>query len=80
MVKNTLKLSGNTLCVADKEYRLNRGVYIVAFGKAVLGMVRSVEDILGERIVAGVASVPAGMPELLRKLNKRFATRAGFCL
>jgi glycerate kinase len=75
MVKHTLTLQGDSLYVADKEYTVNRGVHIVAFGKAVLGMVRAAEDVLGEKIVGGIASVPIGMPDMLRKLNKRSVTR-----
>ena len=33
---------------------------VVAFGKAVLGMVGALESILGGHIVSGVASVPVG--------------------
>ena len=33
-------------------------VKVVAFGKAVLGMVEALESLLGQHIVAGVASVP----------------------
>ena len=33
---------------------------VVAFGKAVLGMVDALESILGDHIIGGVASVPSG--------------------
>lgn len=36
-------------------------VKVVAFGKAVLGMVEALESLLGQHIVAGVASVPKGV-------------------
>ena len=39
---------------------------MVAFGKAVLGMVAAVEGIIGEHIVGGVASVPVGTMETAR--------------
>ena len=42
-------------------------MYVAAFGKAVLGMIRAVEDLLGEHIVRGVASVPHGIRETLSK-------------
>ena len=35
-------------------------VKVVAFGKAVLGMVEAVETLLRDHIVSGVASVPVG--------------------
>ena len=39
---------------------LGSNVKVVAFGKAVLGMVGALESILGGHIVSGVASVPVG--------------------
>ncbi len=33
---------------------------VVAFGKAVLGMVAGVESVIGDHIIEGVASVPIG--------------------
>ena len=41
---------------------------VVAFGKAVLGMVTALEQILGEHITKGVASIPVGSLETARKL------------
>ena len=40
---------------------------MAAFGKAVLGMIRAVEELLGDHIVRGVASVPHGIRETLIK-------------
>ena len=40
-------------------------MYVAAFGKAVLGMIRAVEEVVGEHIVRGVASVPHGIRETL---------------
>lgn len=40
---------------------------MVAFGKAVLGMVASVERILGDHIMEGVASVPVDAMETARE-------------
>ena len=37
---------------------------VVAFGKAVLGMVEALETLLGDHIVGGVASVPRGAMEV----------------
>ncbi len=42
---------------------LCRNVKVVAFGKAVLGMVTAVERLIGEHIVEGVASIPVGAME-----------------
>ncbi|ELU09068.1 hypothetical protein CAPTEDRAFT_121863, partial [Capitella teleta] len=45
-------------------------VYIVAFGKAVLGMVRAAEDVLEDHIAEGIASVPVGSQEDMRRVGK----------
>ena len=45
----------------------SRNVKVVAFGKAVLGMVAAVEGLLGEHVVEGVASVPVGAVERARR-------------
>ena len=44
-----------------------RNVRVVAFGKAVLGMVAAVESILQDHLVEGVASIPVGAMETARK-------------
>lgn len=48
------------LCV----YTICSNVKVVAFGKAVLGMVEALETLLGDHIVGGVASVPRGAMEV----------------
>ena len=70
MVTKALQLDGDTLTVNGQSYELNRNVHVVAFGKAVIGMVRAAEDVLGEHIVGGIASVPAGIQDTLRSLGK----------
>ena len=70
MVTKALQLDGNTLTVGEQTYELNHNVHVVAFGKAVIGMVRAAEDVLGEHIVGGIASVPAGIQDTLRSLGK----------
>lgn len=44
-----------------------RNVKVVAFGKAVLGMVAALEGILLSDIIGGVASVPVGAVETAKK-------------
>lgn len=60
LITDNVKVSRDQLVIQDKEYLLHNNVHVVAFGKAVLGMVQSVENILGSHIVQGVASVPYG--------------------
>lgn len=67
MVKNTLTLNKTRLLVnKESEYMVYKNVYVVAFGKAVLGMARAVEDILGQNIVQGVASIPCGLQDAIK--------------
>lgn len=39
---------------------MKNNVFVVGFGKAVSGMARAVEDLVGEHIVRGVISIPYG--------------------
>ncbi|XP_067683249.1 glycerate kinase-like isoform X1 [Haliotis asinina] len=64
------KKETKTLCVGSKEYQLQQNVFVVGFGKAVSGMARVMEDMLGDHIVRGIISIPAGATEQLQKLNK----------
>ena len=52
--------------VGDVDYVLSHNVYVAAFGKAVVGMVRALEDLLGDHIVEGVASVRYGIIDALK--------------
>ena len=70
MVQNTLKVNGNMLTVQDASYNLNHNVYVMAFGKAALGMVRAAEDVLGDHVIGGIASVPVGVQESLLRNGK----------
>ncbi|XP_006821653.1 glycerate kinase-like [Saccoglossus kowalevskii] len=71
MVRNALCVNGNKLYVDNTTYTLNHNVNIVAFGKAVIGMVSAVDSILNDHIVGGVASVPLGITKDLIHANKR---------
>ena len=46
--------------------------YVVAFGKAVAGMVAAVDSIIGDRIVSGVASVPTNIQREFIANGKRY--------
>lgn len=70
MVTKTLKRNGDRLTVGDRHYTLKNNVHVVAFGKAVIGMVRAAEDMLGDHIVDGVASVPWSLQDTMRRLGK----------
>lgn len=67
-VKRHLRLEGEKLVVGDLTLDLPNEVYVVGAGKATGGMAEAVESILGDRITAGVISVPK---ELAPKLKLR---------
>lgn len=35
-------------------------IIVIAFGKAVMGMVKAIEEILSKHLISGVACIPAG--------------------
>jgi len=70
MVTNTLKRDGDRLLIGDRNYMLKNNVHIIAFGKAVIGMVRAADDILGDHIVDGIASVPWSIQDTMKRLGK----------
>ncbi|XP_032996560.1 glycerate kinase [Lacerta agilis] len=52
------------LVLHGRPFELRRNLYLVGFGKAVLGMAAAAEDILGDYLVRGVISVPQGIQKL----------------
>jgi len=66
MVKNNLLFHQNILSIKEREYAVDKNVSVVAFGKAVLGMAKAVEDILKDHITRGVASIPIGLPDAIK--------------
>jgi glycerate kinase len=51
-------------------YPVKNNIYVVGFGKAVLGMARAAEDVLGGHIQGGVLSIPRGQRKALEKKGK----------
>jgi len=71
-VKRILQLSEDksSLIVRDKLYPLqNSSIHVIAVGKAGVSMVKGVEEVLGEKIVGVIASVPFGSPHINSKIN-----------
>jgi len=65
-VKNVLSRKGDVLKVGEVTYTLSKNVYVAAFGKAVVGMVRALEDLIGDHIVDGMASIRSGIIDALK--------------
>jgi glycerate-2-kinase len=59
-VQNALHLQGNQLIINERTYFLDKNVYLIAIGKAAIGMVEGAEQILDQHLIAGIASIPDG--------------------
>ncbi|KAL8595220.1 hypothetical protein ACOMHN_043373 [Nucella lapillus] len=63
-----------TLTVKDRTYTVKRNVFVVGFGKGVVGMAQVVEELLGEHIIRGILSVPTGAKDDYQKAGKQDMT------
>ncbi|XP_039260356.2 glycerate kinase-like [Styela clava] len=72
LVHSNLERLGDTLAVGSKTYDLRHNVHIVGFGKAVSGMCRAVQQLLGDHLVRGIISVPSGTSKILEEAGKSF--------
>ncbi|XP_077181950.1 glycerate kinase [Paroedura picta] len=74
MLKKALALETGRqprLVVHGRPFELRRNVYLVGFGKAVLGMAAVAESILGDHLVRGIVSVPQGIQATLQLKGMR---------
>ncbi|XP_046405661.1 glycerate kinase [Ischnura elegans] len=60
LVRKEVTRKGSILNIKGSQYLLQKNCFLVGFGKAVLGMSSELEKILGEHLVKGIISVPAG--------------------
>lgn len=60
LIKNQVKIKNDLLLVNETSFQLTENVYVVGFGKAVMGMAIALEDLLGEGLQRGIVSVPKG--------------------
>ncbi|XP_062488709.1 glycerate kinase isoform X3 [Pezoporus occidentalis] len=70
MLKRALKLQQDgcpQLLVKGRAFPVKRNLYLVGFGKAVLGMAAAAEEILGDHLVRGIINVPLGIQESLQR-------------
>lgn len=73
MLQRTLSLdpSGKQLKVRDRTFQLQENLYLVGFGKAVLGMAAAADELLGQHLVQGVISVPKGIRAAVELAGKQ---------
>ncbi|NXD00068.1 GLCTK kinase, partial [Certhia familiaris] len=70
MLKRALMLQGDgcpQLLVKGQAFPVKRDLYLVGFGKAVLGMAAAAEEILGDHLTRGIINVPLGIQESLQR-------------
>ncbi|NXN66167.1 GLCTK kinase, partial [Himantopus himantopus] len=89
MLKRAVKLQGDgcpQLLVKGQAFPIKKDLYLVGFGKAVLGMAAAAEEILGDHLVRGIINVPlgiqgslqrAGMQEMLLKPRSKIQVIEG---
>lgn len=71
MIQQSLKREKDLLTLDNCQYDLKNNVHLIASGKAVLGMIRAVENMLGDHVVGGIASVPVGLADTLAQNGYR---------
>lgn len=59
IIKKRVKLRNNTLYIDEKSFLLRENVYLVGFGKAIMGMAIELEKILGNVLKKGIVSIPS---------------------
>ncbi|XP_037653642.1 glycerate kinase isoform X1 [Choloepus didactylus] len=67
----TVDLGSGQLKVRDRNFQLRQNLYLVGFGKAVLGMAAAAEELLGQHLVQGVISVPKGIRAAMEDAGKQ---------
>lgn len=67
----SLDLDSGQLKVRDRSFQLRQNLYLVGFGKAVLGMAAAAEELLGQHLVQGVISVPKGIRAAMEHAGKQ---------
>jgi glycerate 2-kinase len=74
-VRNALRLEGETLLLGETRYDLRRfaRVLVVGAGKASAPMARAVEELLGDRIAAGLVNVKYGYTDQTQRIRLREA-------
>lgn len=60
LIRNSVHIQSNEIEVQGKSYPINRNAYVVGFGKAVLGMAVTLENLLQDHLISGIISVPVG--------------------
>ena len=65
LISNSVTVTKDTLKIRDKSYSLAENIYLVGFGKAVLGMAAVLQERLGSHLKRGIVSIPRGSMDKL---------------
>lgn len=65
IIKKKVALQDNVLYIDNEKYPLRENVYLVGFGKAVMGMAVELEKILGDVLKKGIVSIPNKSMEII---------------
>ncbi|ACS34059.1 glycerate kinase type-2 family protein [Thermococcus gammatolerans] len=76
-VKRNLRVQGDNIVVAGKNFPVEGKIYLLAFGKAACSMARAVVDTLGERIEEGVIITKYGYAKDCPKMERLKVIEAG---
>uniref|UniRef100_A0A8D8WTZ3 Glycerate kinase n=1 Tax=Cacopsylla melanoneura TaxID=428564 RepID=A0A8D8WTZ3_9HEMI len=74
LIRNNVRLDSNKLVVRDQTFTITKDVYLIGFGKAVLGMAEEIETMFRPRQIKGILSVPFGSVNILKP---KFAENSG---
>lgn len=66
LIQNYLRLEESTLVVKDQPIPIRNNVYLIGFGKAVLGMAEAAEKLFLPKRIQGILSVPYGSLDILK--------------
>ncbi|XP_053724643.1 glycerate kinase isoform X1 [Synchiropus splendidus] len=71
VVRQSVQRKDDSVIIDGHTFLLKHNLHLVGFGKAVLGMAKEAERIIGEHLVRGVISVPHGIQQTLKQHGKQ---------
>lgn len=66
LMQRAIEVHENSIVIQEKSFPLAKNVYIIGFGKAVLGMAAVVDSKLKGHNVSGIISIPKGAQSSLQ--------------
>lgn len=60
LIKSNVTIVEDCLQIGNEKFSLTENIYLIGFGKAVMGMAIALEGLLGERLKKGIVSIPTG--------------------